>query len=126
MGKVNLLACLEKRDLLNQPAVSVKQLLEWGARYEEEGLINDAVEFYERANSADHLEKLLPVALEEGDAFLYGRILKALGREAVPREWISLGQRAGELGKDAYALEAFKRGGLEKTEEVETGKDTTG
>ena len=123
MGKANLLACLEKRDLLNQAAVSVKELLEWGARYEEEGLPSDALEFYERANSAEPLEKLLLVAREEGDAFLYGRILKALGRESVPEEWIALGRKAEELGKEAYARQAFDKGGLEPKEDGEPGRN---
>jgi hypothetical protein len=122
VGKANLLTCLEKRELLNQSAVSVDQLLEWGARFEEAGLINDAVDFYERANSSETLEKLLKVVSGEGDAFLYGRILKALGREAAPREWVMLGTKAAELGKEAFAREAFKRGGLEKGEEAETAE----
>jgi hypothetical protein len=114
VGKNRLLSCLEKRDLLNQAAVSIDRLLEWGSVYEEAGLINDAIEFYERANSTEPLEKLLGVAREEGDAFIYGRILKALNREATPQEWISLGEKAAECGKHAFAQEAFKKGGLEK------------
>jgi hypothetical protein len=123
VGKANLLACLEKRDLLNQSAVSVGELLEWGARYEEEGLLSDAVEFYERASSAEHLERLLLLAREEGDAFLYGRILKALGRESAPEEWIALGRKAEELGKEAYARQAFNRGGLEPEEDEKPGRN---
>lgn len=113
MGK-GLLSCLEKRDLLNQSAVSIDKLFHWGAAFEEEGLLSDALDFYERANASDALERLLLVAHDEGDAFLYGRILKALGREAAPEEWISLGKKAGEFGKDAFAREAFKRGGLQE------------
>jgi hypothetical protein len=111
--RTNLLSCLEKRDLLNQSAVSIGKLQEWGSIYEEAGLINDAIDFYERANETDRLEKLLGVAMEEGDAFIFGRILKALNREATPGEWISLGEKAAERGKHAFAKEAYKRGGVE-------------
>ncbi len=116
-----MLSCLDKRELLNQSAVSVNKLLEWGPRFEEEGLLNDAVDFYERANATEHLERLLEIAKEEGDAFLYGRILKALDREAPPGEWIALGERARELGKDTYAREAFLKGGIETAAESEQG-----
>jgi tetratricopeptide (TPR) repeat protein len=117
-----LLSCLEKRDLLNQSAVSVDKLMGWGARYEEAGQINDAVDFYERANAAGPLEALLEVARDDGDAFLYGRVLKALGRDAPAEEWILLGEKARELGKHAFALEAFKRGGLQEPETEQQGE----
>ena len=120
MGKSGLLTCLEKRDMLNRSAVSVDQLLKWGRLYEEEGLINDAIDFYEKANSSEALENLLSLSLREGDAFNYARIMKALGRQAPADEWISLGKRAAELGKDAFAREAFKRGGLETAEIAES------
>lgn len=111
MGRTNLLSCLEKRDLLNRSAVSVKELLSWGQRYEEQGMLNDAIDFYERANAPEALEKLLPLAREEGDAFLYGRLLKALNRQEAPREWLALGQRAEELGKETFARDAYAKGG---------------
>lgn len=120
MEKSALLTCLEKRDLLNRSAVSVVQLLKWGRLYEEEGLVNDAIDFYEKANCSESLEKLVPLALREGDAFIYARVLKALGRQATADEWICLGKRAAELGKDVFAREAFKRGGLETAEIAES------
>lgn len=114
MARNNLLGCLEKRDLLNRSAVSVDKMLEWGMRYEEAGLINDAVDFYEKAKAAEPLGKLLEKVREEGDAFLYGRVLKALGREASPKEWIAVGEKAAGLGKTLPAREAFRRGGVEE------------
>ncbi len=119
MEKSSLLSCLEKRDLLNRSAISVDQLITWGKMYEEEGLVNDAIDFYERANSSESLEKVLQEAHMEGDAFLYARILKILNRQASAQEWISLGEKARELGKDAFAREAFKRGGVEEAEVAE-------
>ncbi len=122
MGKSDLLTCLEKRDMLNRPAVSAAQLLKWGRRYEEEGLINDAIDFYEKAGSSESLENLFDLALREGDAFIYARVMKALGRQAPADEWICLGKKAAELGKDAFAREAFKRGGMETAEIAESQK----
>ncbi|MCE5335763.1 MAG: hypothetical protein LLG06_14365 [Desulfobacteraceae bacterium] len=116
MGKSNLLSCLAKRDLLNRSNASVKDLLIWGERYEEEGMINDAIDFYEKADAGDALERLLPLARDEGDVFLLGRLLKALNREAEAREWLSLGEKASELGKTSFAREAFRRGGRDVPE----------
>lgn len=121
MAKSNLLSCLEKNELLNQKAVSIDKLLDWGKRHEESGLINDAADFYERAGAPERLEALLEVARDEGDAFLYGRILKSLGRDAPAADWIAVGEKARELGKEAYSREAFKRGGLQEAE-AETGE----
>jgi hypothetical protein len=109
----NLLSSLEKRDLLNQSAVSADQLQMWGSRYEEEGFVNDAIDFYERADFKSGLENLISRAMEDGDAFLFGRILKALGREAEPLQWIALAKKATELGKTAFAREAYKKSGTE-------------
>ncbi len=120
LEKSRLLTCLEKRDMLNRSAVSVDQLLKWGRLYEEEWQINDAIDFYEKANSSKSLEDLLSLSFREGDAFNYARIMKVLGRQAPAEEWISLGKRAAELGKDAFAREAFKRGGLETAEIAES------
>lgn len=102
--------------MLNQSAVSIDKLKQWGTRYEEAGQINDAVDFYERANASGALENLLPLAIAEGDAFLYGRLLRALGRESTPEDWIALGEKANELGKQAYAREALQRGGRQPTD----------
>lgn len=118
-----MLNCLEKRELLNQSAVSIDKLLDWGALHEESGLINDAVSFYERAGAVEQLEALMETAVAEGDAFLYGRILKALGREVPAETWIALGKRAEELGKLAYAAQAFKKGGLKTEESAEAAKE---
>lgn len=115
-----LLSCLEKRDVLNQSAVSLDKLLQWGTVYEEEGLVHDAVDFYERAKASEPLERLLSVAREEGDSFLYSRILKSLDRDAAAEEWFSLGEKARELGKNAFAREAFKKGGMEIQEPDKT------
>ena len=103
----------------------VAQLLKWGRLYEEEGLINDAIDFYEKANSPESLENLLPLALQEGDAFIYARLIKALGRQAAADEWIRLGKRAAELGKDDFAREEIKRGGMETAEIVQSQKGSS-
>ena len=116
MGR-DLLSCLEKRDLLNQSPVSVSKLMEWGKDYEEAGFPHDAADFYERAGGSEALERLLDLAVSEGDAFLFGRTLKALGREAAKEQWAAVAKRAGELGKLTLAGQARSKMGLEASSE---------
>lgn len=120
MGKPNLLSCLEKRDMLNSSAVSADRLVEWGRTFEEQEQINDAIDFYIKAGSSDALQRLIPAAIEDGDVFLYTRLTKALRVPVSAGEWIALGNRAAELGKDAYAREAFRKGGVETERQAET------
>jgi hypothetical protein len=114
MGRKDSLNCLEKRDLLNQPAVSLKEVLHWGQHYEEREFVHDAVDFYVKANAKEPLARLLDVAQAEGDVFLFRRLCRALEREPTQEEWLSLAKRAEELGKDSFAKEAYREGGIEE------------
>ncbi len=111
MSRQEILSCLEKRDLLNQPAVAVDKLLHWGRVFEEAEMLSDALDFFEKADSRDDLLRLFARAREEGDLFLFRRLAKALNHEPTSDEWLSLARRAEEIGKTAFALEAYRSGG---------------
>ncbi len=113
MGKNDSLGCLEKRDLLNQPAASVGTLLRWAASFEEKGLIHDAVDFYVKAGASEELRRLFAVAREEGDFFLFTRLCRGIEYEPAPAEWVEIARRAEELGKLAFAANAFRQGGAD-------------
>lgn len=114
MAKDDVLSCLAKRDLLNQPAVSLEVLLSWAQRFVDSEMFHDAVDFYEKAGANDDLLKLLELAQNEGDLFLFKRINRFLGREPGQEEWSSLATRAQQLGKETFAAEAFHRAGREE------------
>jgi hypothetical protein len=116
------LSCLVKRDMLNQSAVSVENLLSWGNHYEQSGLLHDAVNFYEKAQATDALAGLLKMVQEEGDVFLFQRINRILMREPDEKEWIALAKRAKELGKDAFAAEALRQAGMEEPAQQSSAK----
>ncbi len=59
MAKKYDLGCLEKRDLLNETAVSVETLRSWGEHYEEVGSLYDALDFYEKAGAEEAFARLL-------------------------------------------------------------------
>jgi len=111
------LSCLAKRDLLNQSAVSVENLLSWGNHYEQLALLHDAVNFYEKAKATDALGRLLKIVQEEGDTFLYKRINRILLREPDRQEWLTLASQAEQLGKLAFAAEAFRQVDTERPQQ---------
>lgn len=117
MGKKDSLGCLEKRDLLNQPAASLETLSYWGRKLEESGSVFDAVDLYEKANEREALDRLLKDALNEGDTFLFRRICRSLKHEPGREEWLVLAKRAEDLGKYAFAAQAYRQGGDEETAE---------
>lgn len=115
MADNNQLNCLGKRDLLNEQPGSTEVLLAWAQRFVERQLLPDAVDFYAKAGAQEHLRELMQVTVEEGDAFLFKRINRCLGREAEQREWLLLAEHARRLGKAAFAAEALRQAGVEET-----------
>lgn len=107
MAVKELMGCMEKRDLLNQSAVSVESMRTWGERYEEAGLLSDAVDFYEKAKATDALERLRENVLREGDFFLFNRVSRILGLDPTPQEWMEVASRAEKAGKHAFAAQSL-------------------
>jgi hypothetical protein len=112
MAKKYDLSCLDKRDVLNEAAVSLETLLSWGQHYEEVGSLYEAVDFYEKGGFRDALTRLLPKAQDAGNCFLFRRICRILGHEPAREEWLALANRAEELGKLTFANEASRLGGV--------------
>jgi hypothetical protein len=112
MAKKYDLSCLDKRDLLNETAVSVETLLSWGQHYEEVGSLYDAVDFYEKAGAKEALSELLSKAQDAGNVFLFRRLCRILGHEPDRDAWLALAHRAEELGKLTFAAEAYRLGGV--------------
>ncbi len=115
MAKKYDLSCLEKRDLLNDAAVSIETLLSWGRHYDEVGSLYEAVDFYEKGGDKDALARILTKAREAGNLFLYRRICRILGYEPSPDEWLALAKQAEQLGKLTFADEAYRLGGVAGT-----------
>ncbi|MBC7358309.1 MAG: hypothetical protein H5U10_07220 [Desulfacinum sp.] len=107
MADNGLLSCLQKRDLLNRSAVSVDELLQWARRYEQAGLMHDAVDFYEKAQANEEIRRLMEKAVQEGDYFLLKRLSTLLGAAPDGATWRSLAERARELGKELFSQRAM-------------------
>lgn len=112
MAKKYDLSCLEKRDLLNEAAVSLESVLSWGQHYEEVGSLYEAVDFYEKAGEREALVRILGKARDVGNLFLFHRICRILGHQPGSEEWLALASRAEQLGKLTFAAEAYRLGGV--------------
>jgi hypothetical protein len=98
--------CLKKRLLLNDSALSPASCREYGNKFLELGWQEDALEFFQKGDVTDGLEKLRAYCLETGDAFLLAR----LGHKE-PQVWRQLAERALALGKLHFARRAFEVAG---------------
>ena len=120
MGNDSLLSCLEKRDLLNQPAASVDTLMQWGDRFLEAGFVYDAVNFYEKAGAKEALMRLLEMSRNDGDVFLLRRLCALLGREPSADEWLAVAEQAERQGKDQFAWKGYLGAGdQDRSDEVQ-------
>lgn len=50
MGRKDALGCIEKREILNQPAASTETLKYWGDWFFEKAHFSDAIDFYAKIN----------------------------------------------------------------------------
>jgi hypothetical protein len=100
----------EKEHILYIKHHSEKDLIAYGDAFLEEGKISDAIDFYQKANYVQGLEKIKGMAERSGDVMLLQQVLKPL-RQTIPEEtWNEIGQRALEFKKYLFALYAFEKG----------------
>lgn len=114
MSKGSILGCLEKREILNQSAVSVETLLRWAERFEEYEMFHDAMDFYEKAGAREPVKRLMAMAEKEGDLFLFRRASKALKLDPSTTQWLQLAQAAKSRGKMLFAGEAYRQAGVDE------------
>ncbi len=119
MGRKDALGCIEKREILNQPAASTETLKYWGDWFFEKAHFSDAIDFYAKINDRPSLEKILQVAVEEGDLFLFNRVNRVMGAEPDVETVKKLAEQAKRLGKERFAAEALKQAGVEETDSAE-------
>jgi hypothetical protein len=99
--------CLKKRRLLNEKELAPGLCREYGEKFFSLGWWEDALEFFQRGNVSEGLEKLRAHCLETGDAYLLGR----LGKTHTPEVWLRLADRALALEKLHFARRAYELAG---------------
>jgi hypothetical protein len=88
-----------------------ERLVDYGAAYESEGRISDALESFWRARFTEGMERIARRASDEGDYFLYRQAMIYLGRPMPAAELVALSNKAAELGKLSFALAAARQAG---------------
>lgn len=112
--KVKALTYLEKRKILNSNEIDQNMLVAYGNLYLEKGVLNDALDFFEKAHFEEGIRKIRLLGLGEGDVFIFKKASKMLKIENSEDDWNRVGEKAMELGKFRYASIAFEEAGNEE------------
>lgn len=99
----------EKQRILYIDHKSVRDLIAYGDAFLEAGKMFDAIEFYQRVNYSEGLEKIKGMAEHSGDVMLFQQVLKPLKQHVSDDTWNAIGTRAFELKKYSFALHAFEK-----------------
>ena len=126
MPKEELPIFLKKRKLLWETK-DKNQLAKYGDLYLNADFIDDALDFYERAQSHEGFLKIEEISKKTGNLVLYKKVAKILRKDVDPLAANEIGMKAMEMEKFAIALDAFKLSKNEvmqkKIEELLTIKD---
>ncbi len=99
----------EKQRILYIDHKSVRDLIAYGDAFLEAGKMFDAIEFYQRVNYSEALEKIKGMAEHSGDVMLFQQVLKPLKQHVSDDTWNAIGTRAFDLKKYSFALHAFEK-----------------
>jgi hypothetical protein len=109
----------ERRDALFAAQPNRDRLRGQGQIFLEAGLLDNALEFFVKAEDLAGLAHVEEAARRTGDAFSMETALKALGKTAAPADWAAVGETALEAGLLWFAYRAFEKAdhqdGLERT-----------
>ena len=99
----------KRQEMLESGGVSRDQLSKEARRLVDEGLLDEAVTFFTRAEDTAGLEDMVLRCRKEGDAFGFEAASRALGKEPDAGEWKELGGTALALGKLWFAYRAYEK-----------------
>lgn len=103
-----------KQKILYVDQTDPQSLENYGDAFFADGNLSDALDFYQKANSAEGLQKIKNAALESGDVMLFGRTAKALNLELKSTDWENIGQTAMRLKKYLFARHALQKANNEE------------
>ncbi len=109
MSNINLPDYRLKQKLLYVDKVNPHLLQNYGDMLLEEGFLSDALDFYQKTDYNNGMQKIKDIALDRGDVMLFQQAAKALHLELKPADWESIGQKAIDLKKFLFAQHAMER-----------------
>ena len=98
-----------KQKILYIDKVNPHVLQNYGDMFLEEGLLSDALDFYQKANYNSGMQKIKDIAFDRGDVMLFQQAAKALHLELKPADWEGIGQKAIDLKKYFFAQHALEK-----------------
>jgi tetratricopeptide (TPR) repeat protein len=98
-----------KQKILYIEKVNPNVLQNYGDMFLEEGFLSDALDFYQKANYNNGMQKIKDIAFDRGDVMLLQQVAKALHLELKTAEWESIGQKAIDLKKYLFAKHALEK-----------------
>jgi hypothetical protein len=103
-----------KQKLLYIDKTSPEVLEAYGDAFMAEGNISDALDFYQKANFTEGIQKIKDKAMADGDVMIFQAAAKALKIELQPAEWEAIGEKAVALKKYFFARHAFSKANNEE------------
>jgi tetratricopeptide (TPR) repeat protein len=103
-----------KQKLLYVDKANPSALQNYGDLFLEEGQLSDALDFYQKANNINRMQKIKDIAFDHGDVMLFQQAAKALNLELKPADWEGIGQKAIELKKYSFARHALEKANNEE------------
>jgi hypothetical protein len=103
-----------KQKILYVEKVNPHVLQNYGDIFLEEGLLPDALDFYQKANDSSGMQKIKDIAFDRGDVMLFQQAARALHLELQSSDWESIGQKAIDLKKYLFAKHALEKANNEE------------
>ena len=98
-----------KQKTLYIDSTSAATLHNYGDMFLEEGNISDALDFYQKAQYSEGMQKIKKIAIDSGDVMIFQRATKALHIEPKPEDWETIGKKAIDLKKYFFARHALEK-----------------
>ena len=98
-----------KQKILYIDKVNTTVLQNYGNSFLEEGLLSDALDFYQKVNYNSGMQKIKDISFDSGDVMLFQQAAKALHLELKPADWEGIGQKAIGLKKYFFAQHALEK-----------------
>jgi hypothetical protein len=98
-----------KQKILYLDKTSPNDLIQYGDLFLEAGAYSDALDFFQKSNHNEGIQKIKNIAFDSGDVMLFQRAAKALNLELSSIDWENVGKKAIELKKYVFARHALEK-----------------
>lgn len=109
MSAKELPGFFQRRDLLYAEQTNTAALRQQAEAFLAAGLLDSALESFQKAGDEAGIVQVLEAARRVGDAFSFEAALKTLRRAAAAEEWVRIGETALGSGQIWFAYRAFEK-----------------